>query len=115
MADQAQDRNLPASSRKINKARGEGQVARSRELGHLTAFAVGGALIVAFGPELVTWLRVLVETGRRFDARSLAPADAMSLHLSDLSLRMLWLVLPMGFLRAAAAVAVVTGAWAMNM
>ncbi len=113
MADQAQDRNLPASSRKINKARGEGQVARSRELGHLTAFAVGGALIVAFGPELVTWLRVLVETGLRFDARSLAPADAMSLHLSDLSLRMLWLVLPMGFLMAAAAVAagVFAGGW----
>ncbi len=113
MADQAQDRNLPASSRKIHKARGEGQVARSRELGHLTAFAVGGALIVAFGPELVTWLRVLVESGLRFDARSLAPADAMSLHLSELSLRMLWLVLPMGFLMAAAAVAagVFAGGW----
>ena len=48
MADESsQDRNLPASQRKIDKARREGQVARSRDLGHLAAlgagFAGGGA------------------------------------------------------------------------
>ena len=113
MADQAQDRNLPASSRKINKARGDGQVARSRELGHLTAFAVGGALLVAFGPELTLWLRALVENGLRFDARSLAAPDAMTLHLGAMSQRMLMLVLPMGVVMALAALVagVAAGGW----
>ena len=45
MAD-AQDRNLPASQKKIRKARSEGQVARSRDLGHLLAVGGGGALLV---------------------------------------------------------------------
>ena len=48
MADQnAQDRNLPASQRKLEKARDEGQVARSRDLGHFAAIAAGGAVLVA--------------------------------------------------------------------
>jgi hypothetical protein len=40
MAD-AQDRNLPASEKKIRKARREGQVARSRDLGHLLVVGLG--------------------------------------------------------------------------
>ena len=42
MADDAQNRHLPASGRKIAKARREGQVARSRDLSHLAAIAVYG-------------------------------------------------------------------------
>ena len=43
MADtSAQDKNLPASQRKLDKARAEGQVARSRDLGHFAAIAGGG-------------------------------------------------------------------------
>ena len=42
MADtSAQDKNLPASQRKLDKARAEGQVARSRDLGHFAAIASG--------------------------------------------------------------------------
>ena len=45
MADtSAQDKNLPASPRKLEKARAEGQVARSRDLGHFAAIAGGGAV-----------------------------------------------------------------------
>ena len=57
MSDSAQDRNLPASARKVRKARGDGQVARSRDLGHFAALAVGGALLVVFGPDLGGWLQ----------------------------------------------------------
>ena len=42
-ASSAQDRNLPASPRKLEKARAEGQVVRSRDLGHFAAVAGGGA------------------------------------------------------------------------
>ena len=38
MADSnSHDRNLPASQRKLEKAKAEGQVARSRDLGHFAA------------------------------------------------------------------------------
>ena len=42
MADQ-QDKNLPASYRRIAKAREDGQVARSRDLAHLLPMAAGVA------------------------------------------------------------------------
>jgi flagellar biosynthetic protein FlhB len=42
---EAQDRNLPASERKKSKARKDGQVARSRDLGHLAVIGGGSALL----------------------------------------------------------------------
>ena len=39
MADHRQDKNLPASQRKLDKAARDGQVARSRDLGHFAAIA----------------------------------------------------------------------------
>jgi len=61
MADtSAQDKSLPVSERKLAKARSEGQVARSRDLGHLTAFAGGGALIVALAPSASSHLQTMV-------------------------------------------------------
>ena len=52
MADQnaPQDRNLPASQRKLDRAREDGQTAHSRDLGHFLAIAAGGAALVASGP-----------------------------------------------------------------
>ena len=46
MAD-AQDRRLPATERKIRKARAEGQVARSRDLSHFAAIGMAAALMAA--------------------------------------------------------------------
>ena len=60
MAESAQDRHLPASQRKIQKAREDGQVARSRDLGHFAAVAGGGALLVALAPAFTGWLRELI-------------------------------------------------------
>ena len=50
MADTAQDRSLPATQRKIEKARADGQVARSRDLGHFAVLGGGVALLVVFAP-----------------------------------------------------------------
>jgi flagellar biosynthetic protein FlhB len=41
MESSSQDRNLPASERKLQKARDDGQVARSRDLSHLAVLVVG--------------------------------------------------------------------------
>ena len=67
MADSAQDRNLPASARRQRQARADGQLPRSRDLGHFAALAIGGALLFAGAQPLSGWLRDLLATGLRFD------------------------------------------------
>ena len=113
MAESAQDRHLPASARKIEKARADGQVARSRDLGHFGAIAGGGALLAALAPLATGWLQELVEQGLSFDARSLAGARPMTERLGDATLRMLALVLPVGAVLTAVALAagVLCGGW----
>jgi flagellar biosynthesis protein FlhB len=113
MAESAQDRHLPASARKIEKAREDGQVARSRDLGHFGAIAGGGALLVALAPLATGWLQELVAQGLNFDARALAGSRPMIERLGEATLRMLALVLPIGAVLTAVALAagVVCGGW----
>ena len=95
MADTAQDRKLPATQRRIEKARGEGQVARSRDLGHLGALGAGVGLLAVFAPDITAWLNRLVADALRFDAAQLVHAGTMVERLSALSQRTLALLLPL--------------------
>ncbi len=118
MADQnAQDKTLPASPRKLRKAREEGQVARSRDLGHFAVIAVGGVLMVALAPRLNGWMQRLLSEGLRFDAASVADPSFMVERLADLSLRLLLLVVPLGLAMAGAAVAacLLIGGWNFSL
>jgi flagellar biosynthesis protein FlhB len=113
MAESAQDRHLPASQRKIQKAREDGQVARSRDLGHFAAVAGGGALLVVLGPACTGWLRELVASGLTFNNASLVGTAPMVEHLGEATLRMMALVLPLGIALAAVALlaGVLCGGW----
>ena len=113
MADSAQDRHLPASQRKIKKAREDGQVARSRDLSHFAAIAAGGALLATMAPELAGWLKNLLATGLQFDARLLTTPGAMGERLGELAMKMVWVVLPLGgtMLAVAVAAGVASGGW----
>jgi len=117
MADDAQDKQLPATARKIRKAREEGQVARSRDLGHFAALGFGLAIIGVFTPELNAWLMRLMAKGLRFDASTIAHPQGMVEHLADLALQMLVLVLPLGVLMALLALAsgLLAGGWNFSM
>ncbi|MDZ7590132.1 MAG: EscU/YscU/HrcU family type III secretion system export apparatus switch protein [Rubrivivax sp.] len=95
MADTAQDRTLPATQRRIEKARSEGQVARSRDLGHLGALGAGVGLLAVFAPDITAWLNRLVADALRFDAAQLVHAGTMVERLSALSQRTLALLLPL--------------------
>ena len=114
MADSsAQDRNLPASQRKLRKAREDGTVARSRDLGHFAAIAVGGAVLVAAAPLLTDWTRQMLAAGLRFDARAVASPAAMGERLAMLATYLLAVVVPTGLLMMAVALgsSLAIGGW----
>jgi flagellar biosynthetic protein FlhB len=112
MADQnPQDKNLPASQRKLEKARAEGQVARSRDLGHFAAMAAGGGLIAAAAPVASATLERLLANGLRFDAQLLRTPGVLEARLGELAWVLVALVLPFG---AALALVAVAGGFALS-
>ena len=113
MADSPQDRNLPASQRKIDKARADGQVARSRDLGHLGAIGAGVALLAFFAPGFADATSRLLRDGLRFDATLLAQPSAMVQRLGELGAQMLLLLAPMfvAVVLVAVASGVLAGGW----
>jgi len=89
MADN-QDRQLPASQKKIRKAREDGQVARSRDLAHLAVVGGGGLILVATSGRLGDWLSGLLTVGLSFDVQLLSQPDAMTRRLAELCVK--WLL-----------------------
>jgi flagellar biosynthetic protein FlhB len=112
MAD-LQDKNLPASHRRIAKAREDGQVARSRDLAHLLPLAAGVALMVALAPWAMQGAHRLLAEGLSFDAAAVRAPDAMLEALAAQARHMLFVVVPLGGVMAvlAIAAAVVSGGW----
>lgn len=112
MAD-LQDKNLPASHRRIAKAREEGQVARSRDLAHLLPLAAGVALMMVLAPWALAGGNHLLSDALRFDAAAVRSPQAMLEALASQARRLLLVVLPLGGVMAALAVvaAVVAGGW----
>jgi flagellar biosynthetic protein FlhB len=97
MADHdAQDRNLPASAKKIERSRADGQLPRSRDLPHFAMMVAGGAVLSIGGPKMVDDLRQLLRTGLQFDAQMLATPGAMSTRLGDMTWGFLSVAGPVG-------------------
>ncbi|RYY84418.1 MAG: EscU/YscU/HrcU family type III secretion system export apparatus switch protein [Comamonadaceae bacterium] len=108
-----EDRQLEASQRRIDQAREEGQLPRSRELVHLAAAGALVALLLAGGPWLGRGALELMATGLRFDRDAAFETARMLPRLSAFGWEGLVLVLPIAagvaVLLAAASVAV--GGW----
>ena len=114
MADPgAQDRHLPASQRKLDKAREQGQVARSRDLSHFAAIAGAAASLAVAAPTLASALQHALAQALHFDAASLAGTASMGERLGALAGVFVAVVLPLGALTMGVAVlaAVVAGGW----
>jgi flagellar biosynthetic protein FlhB len=111
MADS--DRHLPPTEKKLRKARSEGQVARSRDLSHFAAIAACGTLLVTSAPLVGGWLRELMAQALRFDVHAVQGTQVMTDRLEPLVLKMLMVVLPLGGVMMAVAVAagVISGGW----
>jgi flagellar biosynthetic protein FlhB len=116
MADTA-DRNLPASAKKIRKARQEGNVPRSRDLGHFVAMGLAAALLFTVMPQLTGYSQHLLADGLTFNHETIANPQAAGEHARGLFTRGLMVVLITGGLFAAASVGsnIAFGGWNLSM
>jgi flagellar biosynthesis protein FlhB len=118
MADSSsQDKNLPASERKLKQAREDGQVPRSRDFGHFVAIVACGSLLIGAAPWARGWLEQMLLDALRFDARSLASTAFMGERLQHMTVAMLWIVLPFGavMMVSAAGACIAIGGWNWTM
>jgi flagellar biosynthetic protein FlhB len=81
-----EDRQLPASERRIQQAREEGNIARSRDLVHLAS--IGGLLVLFFGlgPWFAQQALQIVAGGLRFDRAAAFETSLMVPRLSHIGL-----------------------------
>ncbi len=98
------DRNLPASAKKIRKARQEGNVPRSRDLGHFVAMGLAAALLFTVMPTLASYSQRLLVDGLTFDHDTIASPKLAGEHAVGLFTRGFMVVLIVGGLFMAAGV-----------
>ena len=83
MESGSQDRNLPASERKLKKARDDGQVSRSEDLSHLAVLGAGAASVLVLAPILFERLQHSMGKQLSFDAASVMQTGSMLARLAD--------------------------------
>ena len=116
MSDDTQDKQLPASAKKLEKARADGQVVRSKDLGHFLVLLAAVGVLIAMTPVWMDKVSGLLNAGLRFDARTVASPDVMAERLSAWTSTALMLVIPLALSVgvASAAASVAAGGWVMS-
>ena len=84
MESSSQDRNLPASERKLQKARDDGQVSRSRDLSHLAVLGAGALGLMTLSPLMFDRLKLLLGQQLSFNATSVAHPEVMLTRMQDM-------------------------------
>ena len=84
MESSSQDRNLPASERKLQKSRDDGQVARSRDLSHLTVLGGGSLGLMWLGPLMLEHIQRQFSLQLLFDAQAIQDPTIMLTRLGSM-------------------------------
>ena len=84
MQSDSQDRNLPASERKLRRAVEDGQVTRSRDMLHLAVLGAGCLALLALAPALFARLKLDLTRQLSFDASTLAQSGSMLTRMQDM-------------------------------
>ncbi len=75
----SQDKNLPATERKLQKARSDGQAARSRDLSHLAILGTGALALLVLAPWFVEYLQRALRQQLVFNAAAVQmPGEMLS-------------------------------------
>lgn len=98
------EKTEPASGRKLQKARDEGNVPRSREFSTLAVLLASGASLSLLGIYLFDGLRRMMRDGLSFDVVDAADPKMLGVNLFAASLDALWVFLPIGGIILLAAV-----------
>ncbi|MGE4244079.1 EscU/YscU/HrcU family type III secretion system export apparatus switch protein [Ramlibacter sp.] len=108
-----EDRQLPASQRRLEQAREEGRVPRSRELTHLAAALALLAIVTGAGPWLARQSLTIVAGALRFDRTAAFDAAQMTPRLAFFASEALKLIVPLGAAAALcfAATSLAIGGW----
>ena len=85
MESSSQDRNLPASERKLQKARDDGQVTRSRDLTHLAVLGTGALSLLALSPLMFGQLKIHLSQQLSFNASAVTNPAIMLTRLQDMA------------------------------
>jgi len=86
MDSSSQDKNLPASERKLKNARAEGQVARSRDFSHFVVLGGGGMTLIALSSSMFNALKENLSNQLSFSAADLVHPMSMLSRLGDMVL-----------------------------
>ncbi|WP_404300668.1 flagellar biosynthesis protein FlhB [Alicycliphilus denitrificans] len=81
----SQDKQLPATERKLQKARSDGQAARSRDLSHLAILGVGALALLVLAPWFVEYLQRALRQQLAFDAATVQATGQMLTRLQTVT------------------------------
>lgn len=82
--ESSQEKSLPASERKLQKARTDGQGARSRDLSHLAILGAGAACLLLLAPELMNRMQLAMSQQLAFDSSTVMSPGHMISRLQDM-------------------------------
>jgi flagellar biosynthetic protein FlhB len=115
--ESSQDRNLPATERKLQKARTDGQGARSRDLSHLAILGTGAASMLVFAQPLFDQLLHALGQQLVFDATTVHTPAYMITRLQGMAFIGILASAAFAFLTSTAALvsAVGAGGWIFSL
>ena len=113
MSSSSQDKKLPATQRRLDQARRDGQVPRSRDLTHLAVVGTGAVVLLLLAPTAFGALRDALAGALHFNAAEATRPGAMGERLMHLGL--LGIAACVGFaavvMVASIAATLATGGW----
>jgi flagellar biosynthetic protein FlhB len=83
--ESSQERSLPATERKLQKTRADGQAARSRDLSHLAILGTGAACLLIFTPQIFDQLLRAMGQQLVFDAATVQASGSMITRLQAMA------------------------------
>ena len=78
--ESSQEKSLPASERKLQKAREDGQGARSRDLSHLAILGAGAACMLLLAPQLMDRMQWAMSQQLAFNAATVMAPERHSIR-----------------------------------
>jgi flagellar biosynthesis protein FlhB len=109
----SQDRTLEPSAKRLENARREGRVPRSRDLSHLLVLGTAVLGLSVVGARVAQACRDVLVRGLSFDVAALSDPTRMGARLADLALGATWATLPLlaALLASALAAPLLIGGW----